>query len=258
MEYSGIKTPTHIVVNGRAFAISKRGNSSRYNGSAVTDTKFQASSSNLGPWGINIRFSDGTYFNNTRSYLFPYSVSLTIMEAYDTGTQTRRQADDIELRIFGSGHVANTDVLAEGALSATTIGSDIYLSYVMKPASAGDSRRNSYVAKFTRPAPTPGSGGSTITTRFGQRLSSLDISYLRSFSNWGLISDGTTLWLASQNTSSDRSSTALAYTASTRERDSSKDIALGATRIFKKHGIYRVTLGLVQIIFRWNNWLVYW
>ena len=63
------KTPTHLLVNSRAFAFETVTSSS-----ATTSTlllpDFEPTNTNLGPFGINILFSDGTYLNNTRSYLF--------------------------------------------------------------------------------------------------------------------------------------------------------------------------------------------
>ena len=67
------KTPTHYVVNGREFSaevVSISGGRRVVRSISIPDTNFRISSSNLGPWGINIKFSDGTYLNNTRSKLF--------------------------------------------------------------------------------------------------------------------------------------------------------------------------------------------
>ena len=66
------KTPSHLLVNGREFAVqtSSGGGGPYYiTSSTITDTSFQPSSSNLS-FGINVKFSDGTYWNNTRSKLF--------------------------------------------------------------------------------------------------------------------------------------------------------------------------------------------
>ena len=65
-----VKIPTHLVVNGRAFILTRdAANNTVFYTSTITDSNFQASSSKLS-WGINILFSDGTYLNNTRSHLF--------------------------------------------------------------------------------------------------------------------------------------------------------------------------------------------
>ena len=64
------KTPTHIVINGREYPISLGQSPAFYDtDSGVTDTGFIPTSSNLS-FGINVKFSDGTYANNTRSHLF--------------------------------------------------------------------------------------------------------------------------------------------------------------------------------------------
>ena len=80
-----------------------------------------------------------------------------IMRAYDNGTQTRRENEDITLNFFGTGP------LADGYdYSATTSGENILLSYVQRPSS-GSSQRNAYVATFRKPA---SSGRTrTVTTR---------------------------------------------------------------------------------------------
>ena len=67
--YSGSKTPSYIIVNGRSFSLTKVSGVQRWVTSVVTDSNFQASASKLS-WGINVKFSDGTYLNNTRSHLF--------------------------------------------------------------------------------------------------------------------------------------------------------------------------------------------
>ena len=70
-EYTGSKTPTHFISNGRAFPVTAPHSRfpTEFETSAITDSQFQVSATSLS-WGINIRFSDGTYLNNTRTHLF--------------------------------------------------------------------------------------------------------------------------------------------------------------------------------------------
>ena len=64
------KTPTHIIVNGRSFPFRYRaGNNFSYT-DAMTDSDLQVSNTNLGPFGINVKYSDGSYLYNTRTHLF--------------------------------------------------------------------------------------------------------------------------------------------------------------------------------------------
>ena len=82
--------PTHIIVNGRAFPLVYAGGAGLpYRTSTITDSNFQASSTKLS-WGINIRFSDGTYLNNTRSHLFQsVSGGNTYAQVYNADTHTQ-------------------------------------------------------------------------------------------------------------------------------------------------------------------------
>ena len=76
------KTPTHIIVNGRAYALTLNPQTRNrgYYTQTISNTNFRPSSSKL-DWGINIRFSDGTYVNNTRSHLFQ-APSITPQDTY--------------------------------------------------------------------------------------------------------------------------------------------------------------------------------
>ena len=63
------KTISDIIINGRAFPVGNNIGTSFSATSVITNSDFQASVSKLS-WGINIKYSDGTYAINTRSHLF--------------------------------------------------------------------------------------------------------------------------------------------------------------------------------------------
>ena len=84
--YQGQDTPTHLILNGRAFVLRLAEQTAgpphyQYYTDQITDTAFQLSSDQLGPFGVNIRFSNGTYFNDTRSFLFQKSDSVVTTPA---------------------------------------------------------------------------------------------------------------------------------------------------------------------------------
>ena len=97
--YIGEKTPTHLLVNGRAFGLERVGGTASRVGSdgrsyqswrtdgLYPDVNFRPSSSNL-TLGLNVRFSDGTHANNTRTHLFQTSTAPT-PEVKEQKTLTR-------------------------------------------------------------------------------------------------------------------------------------------------------------------------
>ena len=73
--YTGSKTPNNIVVNGRAFALTKVSGQDIYETAAVSDSAFQVSASTLGPWGLNVTFSDNSYWNEVSLVLKAFNKS---------------------------------------------------------------------------------------------------------------------------------------------------------------------------------------
>ena len=70
ISYTGSKTPTHLIMNGFQIPITYTApNGNYYRTDAVTNSNFRVTGTNLN-WGVNLKFSDGTYLNNTRSKLF--------------------------------------------------------------------------------------------------------------------------------------------------------------------------------------------
>ena len=61
--------PDNLIVNGKSHSLTRLSSTNVWYSDIITDVNFQPSSSKLS-WGINIRFADGTYYNNTRSNLF--------------------------------------------------------------------------------------------------------------------------------------------------------------------------------------------
>ena len=107
-ELVGDKTPTHIILNGRPFPVSQSQTvSGIWFTSAVTDANFQASATKLS-WSINIPYSDGTYWNNTRSHLFQSTASGSTLNAQ-------------VVRLPEGTNIGPTQVAANGADLDTTI-----------------------------------------------------------------------------------------------------------------------------------------
>ena len=70
ISYTGSKTLTHLIMNGFQIPITYTAPSGNYyRTDAVTNSNLRVTGTNLS-WGVNLKFSDGTYLNNTRSKLF--------------------------------------------------------------------------------------------------------------------------------------------------------------------------------------------
>ena len=68
LNYTGSKTPTHLLLNGREYALNALSATSWLTStSAATNLR---PSSSIPVIGINVKFSDGTYANNTRTWLY--------------------------------------------------------------------------------------------------------------------------------------------------------------------------------------------
>ena len=69
-DYSGSKTPSEIIINGRSYTgVRSEGGGTNTYSIEITDANFIPSATNLS-FGFNVKFSDGTYANNTITHLF--------------------------------------------------------------------------------------------------------------------------------------------------------------------------------------------
>ena len=81
--------PTALILNGRAFTLTRVGSTSNWQTAVITDANFQASSTKLS-WGANLSLDNNTYFNNTRSYLFTgITGGNTYAQIYNAGTHAK-------------------------------------------------------------------------------------------------------------------------------------------------------------------------